>query len=39
MVDGGRLGERLADQGLVDVVAGERTLGSRPVFAVIAAAP
>lgn len=39
MVDVEKLGERLADQGLVDVVAGERLLGSRPVFAVTAAAP
>ncbi|MEM9135440.1 MAG: methyltransferase domain-containing protein [Actinomycetota bacterium] len=39
MVDVEKLGERLADQGLVDVVAGERLLGTRPVFAVTAAAP
>ncbi len=39
MVDVEKLGDRLTDLGLVDVVAGHRMLDDRPVFAVTASAP
>ncbi len=39
MVDVEKLGERLTDLGMVDVVAGQRMLGARPVFAITASVP